>query len=58
MTKKRVSEQQESLTELQSKNDDMDLSEIVLKYTAAYTAYQSSLQAASKVGSLSLLNYL
>lgn len=58
MTEKRVSQQQESLEDLQSENDDMDLSEIIMKYTAAYTAYQSSLTAASRIGQLSLLNYL
>ena len=58
LTEKRMQEQQETVQELQARNDDMDLSEIIMKYTAAYTAYQASLQAGSKVGQLSLLNYL
>ena len=36
------------MEELKSKNEDRELSDIILEYTAAYTAYQSSLQAASK----------
>lgn len=58
LTKDRMDNQQETVQELQSTNDDLDLSDIVLKYTAAYTAYQSSLQAAGKLGSVSLLNYI
>ncbi len=58
MTEKRMSEQQESVEELKSKNDNLDLSEIILNYTAAYTAYQSSLTAAGKLGQQTLLNYI
>ena len=58
ITKKRMSEQQETVKELQSENDNLDLSDIVIKYTAAYTAYTSSLQAAGKLGSQTLLNYI
>ena len=58
MTEKRMSEQQESVEELKSKNDNLDLSEIILNYTAAYTAYQSSLTAAGRLGQQTLLNYI
>ena len=58
MTEKRMSEQQESVEELKSKNDNLDLSDIILQYTAAYTAYQASLTAAGKLGSQTLLNYI
>ena len=58
MTKKQMSDQQETIEDLQSKNDDYDLSEVALKYTAAYTAYKSSLTAAGKLGDMTLLNYL
>nr|MCR5099325.1 flagellar hook-associated protein 3 [Lachnospiraceae bacterium] len=58
MTKTRMSNQQETVTELQSTNDDMDLSNIILRYTAAYTAYQSSLTAAGRLGQQTLLNYI
>ena len=58
LTKSRMSEQQETVEELQSINDDLDLSEILMRYTASYTAYQSSLVAAGKLGDVTLLNYI
>ena len=58
MTKTRMNNQQETVEELQSTNDDIDLSEIIIQYTAAYTAYQSSLMAAGKLGQQTLLNYI
>ncbi len=58
LTENRMNSQQETVMELQSKNDDVDLSDIILKYTAAYTAYQASLTAAGKLGESSLLNYI
>ena len=58
MVNDRMSEQQETIQSLQSSNDDLDLSDIIIKYMAAYTAYQSSLQAAGKLGEQTLLNYI
>ncbi len=58
ITKTRMNNQQQTVEELQSTNDDMDLSDIIIKYTAAYTAYQSSLTAAGKLGQQTLLNYI
>ena len=58
LTKNRMSNQQTTMETLKSSNEDRDLSDIILDYTAAYTAYQASLQAASKVNQTSLLNYL
>lgn len=58
LTEERMNNQQETVMELQSQNDDLDLSEIILKYTASYTAYQASLTAAGRLGDLSLLNYI
>jgi flagellar hook-associated protein 3 FlgL len=58
ITKSRMNNQQQTVEELQSTNDDMDLSDIIIKYTAAYTAYQSSLTAAGKLGQQTLLNYI
>ncbi len=58
LTEDRMSNQQVTLEELQSENDDLDISEIIINYTAAYNAYQASLTAASKLGSMSLLNYI
>ncbi len=58
LTEDRMSNQQITLEELQSENDDLDISEIIINYTAAYNAYQASLTAASKLGNMSLLNYM
>lgn len=58
LTETRMSNQQETLEELQSENDNLDLSEIIINYTAMYNAYQSSLTAAGKLSGMTLLNYL
>ena len=58
LTKIRVGDQQETVQDLQSLNDDIDLSQIIIDYTAAYTAYQASLTAAGKLGDSTLLNYI
>ncbi len=58
LTETRVGDQRETVQDLQSENDDIDLSQIIIDYTAAYTAYQASLQAAGKLGDVTLLNYL
>ena len=58
LTETRVGDQRETVQDLQSKNDDIDLSQIIIDYTAAYTAYQSSLTAAGKLSESTLLNYI
>jgi len=58
LTQTRVGDQQETVKDLQSKNDDVELSQIIIDYTAAYTAYQSSLTAAGKLSESTLLNYI
>lgn len=58
LTKTRVENQKETVEELKSNNDNRDISDIIIDYYAAYNAYTSSLTAASKVGSQTLLNYL
>ena len=58
LTETRMSNQQETLEELQSENDNLDLSEIIINYMAMYNAYQSSLTAAGKLSGMTLLNYL
>ncbi len=58
LTKERVGDQRQTVQSLQSTNDDLDLSQIIIDYTAAYTAYQASLTAAGKLGDSTLLNYL
>lgn len=58
LTKNRMLGQQETYKELKSKNEDRDISEVILDYTSAYFAYQASLQAAGKANQTSLLNYI
>jgi len=43
---------------LKSNNEDKDLSDIIIEFTSAYTAYQASLQASAKANGQTLLNYL
>lgn len=58
LTKNRMSNQQTTISTLKSTNEDRDLSDIIIDYTASYVAYQASLQAASKINQNTLLNYL
>lgn len=58
MTQTRVENQQMTIEELKSQNEDRDISDIIIDYYAAYNAYQSSLTAASKVGENTLLDYI
>ena len=58
LTKTRVSNQQETFEKLKSTNENRDLSEIIIDYTSAYTAYQASLMASSKANQQTLLNYI
>ncbi len=54
----RMANQQTTFKELKSKNEDAELSDIVIDYTSAQTAYQASLQAAGKIDKMSLLDYI
>ena len=54
----RVTQQQSSVDSLISDNENDELSEIVIKYTAAYNAYESALLAASKSSGNTLLDYI
>lgn len=58
LTKNRMANQQTTMEELKSSNEDRELSDIIIDYTAAYNAYQASLQAASKINQNTLLNYI
>lgn len=58
LTKNRMANQQTTMEELMSKNEDRELSDIIIDYTSAFSAYQASLQAASKVNQVTLLSYL
>lgn len=58
LVKTRMADQQSTIKTLISNNENKDLSEIVIEYTASYNAYQSALLAASKASSNTLLDYL
>ncbi len=58
LTENRMSSQQATFEQLKSRNEDMELSDIIIEYTAAYNAYQASLQASAKANGQTLLNYL
>ncbi len=58
MTKSRMSDYEENVMKLQSENDNVDLSQVIIDYTAIYNAYQSSLTAAGKLYQQTLLNYI
>ena len=58
LVKNRMENQQATIEDLKSANEDRDLSEIIIDYTAAYNAYQASLQAGAKINQNTLLNYL
>lgn len=58
LTQNRVENQKMTVEELKSKNEDRDISDIIIDYYASYNAYTASLTAASKVGQQTLLNYL
>ena len=58
LIKNRMSNQQTTVETLKSTNEDRELSDIIIDYTAAYSAYEASLQAASKINKNTLLNYI
>ena len=58
LVKSRMSSQKSTVKELISDNEDLELSEIVIEYTAAYNAYEAALLAASKASDNTLLDYL
>lgn len=58
MTKERISDQRLTIDELKSTNEDKEISDIIIEYTAAYNAYQASLLSASKIEKQTLLNYI
>lgn len=58
LTETRMSNQQLTITDLKSSNEDRELSDIIIDYTSAYTAYEASLQAAGRINQNTLLNYI
>ena len=57
LTQTRVENQKTTVEELKSSNDDREISDIIIDYSASYNAYTSSLTAAAKVGKQTLLDY-
>lgn len=58
MTESRISNLQLTQEELKSCNEDKELSDIIIEYTAAFNAYQASLLSASKIEKQTLLDYI
>lgn len=58
LTESRMASQQSTFKKLKSTNEDRELSEIIIDYTSASTAYQSSLKATGKALQQSLLDYI
>lgn len=58
LIKSRMTTQQSTIKTLISKNEDREMSDVLIDYKAAYTAYESALSAASKANSTSLLDFL
>ena len=58
LTQTRVENQQSTVEQLKTNNDDREISDIIIDYYASYNAYTSSLTAAAKVGKQTLLDYL
>ena len=58
LIKSRLTQQKADVEELQSSNIDVDLTEIIIRYTSAYDVYQAALSATSKSITQTLLDYL
>lgn len=58
LTESRLTEQETSVKELKSKNEDVDLEDVVVNYSSAELVYNASLSSASKVVRQSLLDFL
>lgn len=58
LTKSRMVTQKGTIKTLITNNEDREMSDILIDYKAAYNAYESSLQAASKINDMTLLKYL
>lgn len=58
LTKTRLTEQKTNFKSLKSQNEDIDLEEVVVNYTAALLVYNAALSAASKVVQQTLLDFI
>ena len=54
----RLKDQQADVEELQSENIDVDLTDIIVRFTSAYDVYQAALSATGKSITQTLLDYL
>ena len=58
LTQSRLAAQQTSFEKLQSENENLELSDVLIQYTAAKNSYEASLTAASRIVQKSLLDFL
>lgn len=58
LTQTRMKEQQTSYTELASKNENVDVTDVAIELASAELAYDAALLATGKISQQSLLNYL
>lgn len=58
LAKSRLTQQQTTFKDLKSKNEDVELEEITIEFTAASTVYDAAIATASKTVRQSLLDYL
>ena len=58
LTKSRLTEQYTTFKDLKSKNEDVELEEVVIEFSSAQTLYQAALTAASNCVQQSLLDYI
>ena len=58
LIKNRLSDQQTTFKELQSDNEDADITEVAVQLSSAQVSYEAALMATSKMIQTTLLNYL
>lgn len=58
LTRTRLEDQKTNFTNLKSKNEDIELEDVVINYSSAQLVYNASLSAASKAVRQSLLDFL
>lgn len=58
LNKERLTSQQENFEELKSQNEDANMADTIIKYSAAEVVYDASLLAAGKVVTKSLLDFI
>lgn len=58
LTKSRLSEQHTTFSDLKSKNEDVELEDVVIQYSSSQTLYQAALNAASGCVQKTLLDYI